>query len=740
VSRLSFFRILCIFNYPEVSLHHYLSKVGAMSTVHARLSMSLLCIGALFLLRCGEVLDVKDEFVPPLYTLDIVGFNPAGTPGYLEAHGFMPPSDCIAPVDNPMAALVWLGPGEGLPESEWTYGPVPMDTTYLQLNVRDIAWPMEFSVDLTTIPDPERLAKLKYSPGSKAGIATIMLFNDGNRNGHLDPYDGQTRFGPYDYQNRLSFPDSLTDTVYSAPVATLGSLQKDWIFATGTSTALVYASDSIACQWLNAEYSQQQIADRNLRFAFRYRHQEAGSAQTGPVNFFRDIRPGYTVVHPEFAEDVVLDTPVTSRTIFLPVIKKWMRYRVNATPYDAWKYRTFSTFEVWQDEPGHGALSVMVTDSRDDLFQYSLFNNFSSPDLERPVAVKPPAARTVYTSVTSMAPHSLDFFRVDAAGAVQTCAWDSLVNNGYWRGWWQISNGMAAPGGPIVALSRDELKLDCFVVRPDSVVVTAAWNRTANSWSPWWDIPGQKFSPQTRLSAIARNATTLDVFGIGSDGCVYHVPWDNYANGGRWQSWEKIGGATMKAGTAVEVVLTDSATMAIFAISDGGNVLACQGRQSSWSVWTDLGNPGQPLASITVVRRTPFCAHLLAVTEDGRIYCREGVLGSWDSWNTLGTDLKVAPGCKPVATVRDSSLIDVFVFDADYNLYAAAWQSGRDYPNSYRGWWPLGCNFTPATQIGCIGRTPHTLDVFVVSGNGNQVWSRHYADGANWDSWRPILP
>jgi hypothetical protein len=160
-----------------------------------------------------------------------------------------------------------------------------------------------------------------------------------------------------------------------------------------------------------------------------------------------------------------------------------------------------------------------------------------------------------------------------------------------------------------------------------------------------------------------------------------------------------------------------------------------------WSAWTDLSNPGEALASITVVQRAPQRIHVLAVTESGRVFSCERIgdfSGPWSAWRAVGDSLIAAPGCKIAATARDTGKVDVFVFGTDYSLYTAAWESGRDAPLAYRGWSQIGSNFTPGTQISCIGRAPEYLDVFAVSGSGNSIWTRSYADGKGWGSWQPV--
>jgi hypothetical protein len=85
------------------------------------------------------------------------------------------------------------------------------------------------------------------------------------------------------------------------------------------------------------------------------------------------------------------------------------------------------------------------------------------------------------------APDKLDVFATDAAGAIQTAAWEAGVPGG-WRGWWPINGGRAAPGAPVTAASRSRDKLDVFVTGLDGRAWTAAWTPTSGGWRGWWPM------------------------------------------------------------------------------------------------------------------------------------------------------------------------------------------------------------------------------------------------------------
>jgi hypothetical protein len=46
------------------------------------------------------------------------------------------------------------------------------------------------------------------------------------------------------------------------------------------------------------------------------------------------------------------------------------------------------------------------------------------------------------------------------------------------QGWWEINGGRAAPGSPVIPVSRSADKLDVFVVGADGFIYSVAWEPT----------------------------------------------------------------------------------------------------------------------------------------------------------------------------------------------------------------------------------------------------------------------
>ncbi len=351
----------------------------------------------------------------------------------------------------------------------------------------------------------------------------------------------------------------------------------------------------------------------------------------------------------------------------------------------------------------------------------------------------------VNTDVASLSGSRLDVFRVNGSGQVQTAAWDQNVSNGAWRGWWNIQNGVTAPGGFVTGLTRASRQFDVFTVGTDKRVYTAAWNQyVANgAWQGWWVIPGITLDKTAKITPIAREATKLDVFGVDTTGFVYTAAWDQYVSNGAWRGWWKIGNQRVACGAKIEAISRDANRLELFTVGDNGNLFYTLWTQAqvTWSNWTDMGNPGQRLTSVTAVKSASNRIHVFGVTLDGRIYSREWsstVTPNWTGWKRVCSGI-AAQGCKVVATSRATGYVDAFVIGSNLNIYTCAWQSNVDARNTYRGWWNIGSGITQGTQLSCAGRNSGALDVFAISGNGGAVWTRGWTSSAGWTAWT-MLP
>ncbi len=139
--------------------------------------------------------------------------------------------------------------------------------------------------------------------------------------------------------------------------------------------------------------------------------------------------------------------------------------------------------------------------------------------------------------------NKLDIFIVSTDGGIYTAAWDQNVASGKWRGWWRILNGVAAPGSGVISVSRDPNKLDVFVIGTDGGIYTAAWDQNVDNgkWRGWWRILNGVAAPGSGITAVSRDQNKLDVFVIGTDGGIYTAAWDQNVASAKWRGWWRIG-------------------------------------------------------------------------------------------------------------------------------------------------------------------------------------------------------
>ena len=93
---------------------------------------------------------------------------------------------------------------------------------------------------------------------------------------------------------------------------------------------------------------------------------------------------------------------------------------------------------------------------------------------------------------------------------MRSAAWEPAFSDG-WHGWWHILGGLAAPSGPVSAVSRSADKLDIFVVGTDSTIYTAACEPAfADGWHGWWNLigGGQPTGRSSLAPLAARTSST----------------------------------------------------------------------------------------------------------------------------------------------------------------------------------------------------------------------------------------
>ena len=152
-------------------------------------------------------------------------------------------------------------------------------------------------------------------------------------------------------------------------------------------------------------------------------------------------------------------------------------------------------------------------------------------------AVRAPSGAPVHA--VSRSADTLDIFVTDVAGVIQTAAWRPAFADG-WHGWWPIGAVRAPAGAPVHAVSRSADTLDIFVTDVAGVIQTAAWMPAfADGWHGWWPITNGRAAPGAAVTAVSRSADKLDVFVTGTDGRVRTAAWEPaFADG--WHGWFEI--------------------------------------------------------------------------------------------------------------------------------------------------------------------------------------------------------
>ena len=191
-------------------------------------------------------------------------------------------------------------------------------------------------------------------------------------------------------------------------------------------------------------------------------------------------------------------------------------------------------------------------------------------------------------AAVSRDPHKLDIFVAGMDGKVYSAAWDAQAANGAWRGWWPILNGNLPSGGTITAVSRDANKLDLFMVGTDGGIYTAAWDAQAanGAWRGWWRILNGVAKPGAPVAAVSRDPHKLDIFVIGTDGGIYTAAWDAQVANGAWRGWWRILNGVAELNGGIATVSRDLNKLDVFVVgTDGGIYTAAWDAQVANGAW-----------------------------------------------------------------------------------------------------------------------------------------------------------
>jgi IgA Peptidase M64 len=316
-------------------------------------------------------------------------------------------------------------------------------------------------------------------------------------------------------------------------------------------------------------------------------------------------------------------------------------------------------------------------------------------------------------SAVARASGQLDVFAAASDGRTMSDWWDQHSG---WAGWFQISGGVASPGGagsPITAAARSPAHLDVFTVGTDDHVYTAWWD-AADGWSAWGRLGSMLCRPGSTVNVVARSPSHLDVFTTAADGRTIWNHWD--ASSG-WASWSQVPGGVAAGGATVTAISRDPSRLDLFTVGMDNLVLtAWWDAGSGWHAWAQLGDLAcRADSTVSVVARTRDHLDLFTTAADGRIMSNWWTAaGGWGSWGQVAGGV-ASPGSPVTAISRSANQIDLFVIGADNRINTTWWHD----PGGWASWSVLaGGVGKPGGQVAAVSRDAGHLDLFTVAADG----------------------
>ncbi|HEY2518172.1 MAG TPA: hypothetical protein VGI39_45190 [Polyangiaceae bacterium] len=255
----------------------------------------------------------------------------------------------------------------------------------------------------------------------------------------------------------------------------------------------------------------------------------------------------------------------------------------------------------------------------------------------------------------------------------------------------KVSPERFVPGGGVAAVSRVPDILETYAIGYDGRLWNIGTTQPVNSdWrDPFPPNPNDpaRFKPGGGIAAVSRNTSILDTFVIGSNGHLWESgAWDDTK--GAWQpAFQVLGDGVFPFGGGVAAVASDANHLYTFAIGPDGH-LWCAGAwdENHWIPSYEVVSPGLAASG------QPF-----------------------------------AVGSQLAATVRDHSVLDVWVIGPDGQL----WNAGSCDVSSgaCNGAWSLPYKPSPQSDavfkvgggIAAVSRMPVHLDVLAI-GNNQRTW------------------
>ena len=301
-------------------------------------------------------------------------------------------------------------------------------------------------------------------------------------------------------------------------------------------------------------------------------------------------------------------------------------------------------------------------------------------DLQSHRSARPRLAARARTPINVVAryPEHLDVFAVASDGRTMSDWWDQSSG---WAGWFQVSGGVASPGGqgsPVTAIARYAGHLDLFIVGTDNRV-----------YSCWWDqsAAGRAGSRSATLTAragstvnvVARDADHLDLFTTASDGRIMSTWWDARRRLGA--GWFQVTRRSRRQ--RIDASPPSPATPCTSTCSPSGpttrSTAAGGTRTAGWAGWFPLpGITCRPDATVTVVARNPGSArpfhHRLRRRDHVDLVERAQRLGRL----VPGLGRRGSRRSQVTAIARaHSNHLDIFIVGTDNRIYCTCWDQTR---------------------------------------------------------------
>ena len=401
---------------------------------------------------------------------------------------------------------------------------------------------------------------------------------------------------------------------------------------------------------------------------------------------------------------------------------------------------------AWMDELSYARYLVdaggkVPSDPEDYVMEFRVNNKVGT----WPGGVSSNTPQGASVAVASRRTDNLDIYVVNQGSTVASAAWEPGFTDG-WHGWWPIGNVTFPPGSPVHSVVRSPDHLDIFATASNGVIVTAAWEPGfTDGWHGWWQIRNGMAAPGAAVTAVSRSTDKLDIFVVGTDGRVYTAAWEPGFTDG-WHGWWPIGNVTFPPGSPVHSVVRSPDHLDIFATASNGVIVTAAwepGFTDGWHGWWQIRNGmAAPGAAVTAVSRSTDKLDIFVVGTDGRVYTaawEPGFTDGWHGWWPIG-NVTFPPGSPVHSVVRSPDHLDIFATASNGVIVTAAWEPG--FTDGWHGWWQIRNGMAaPGAAVTAVSRSTDKLDIFVVGTDGRvytAAWEPGFTDG--WHGWWPILP